>query len=207
MSYELATPEEKPVTKIDMGVSKRLTTSDGKTVEKREIDRKKIIRLQRSVSRKVRGSNNWKKAVISLAREWQRVTDKERDYLHRLSAEMVKIYDFIAVEKLKTKNMLRNGNLARSISEQTWDKLITLLNEKAESAGIKMVEEPQRDLAGMLKLRGNSEERPVCTCSQMFMWIRGGQGRKCSDKYPSSWTHDCGRECTPHGRKDEREAG
>ncbi len=35
--------------------------------------------------------------------------------------------------------MLSNGNLARSISEQTWDKLITLLNEKAESAGIKMV--------------------------------------------------------------------
>ena len=143
LSYNLATPEEKPVTNpvgIDMGISKRLTTSDGKTVEKREIDRKKIIRLQRSVSRKVRGSNNWKKAVISLAREWQRITDKERDYLHRLSAEMVKIYDFIAVEKLSTKNMLRNGKLAKSISEQTWDKLIKLLNEKAESAGIKMVE-------------------------------------------------------------------
>ena len=156
LSYELATPEEKPVTNpvgIDMGVSKRLTTSDGKTVEKREIDRKKIIRLQRSVSRKVKGSNNWKKAVISLAREWQRVTDKERDYLHRLSAEMVKIYDFIAVEKLSTKNMLRNGKLAKSISEQTWDKLIKLLNEKAASAGIKMVE---------VDPRGTSQECSNC---------------------------------------------
>ncbi len=53
LSYELATPEEKPVTNpVGIG-DKRLTTSDGKTVEKREIDRKKIIRLQRSVSRKV----------------------------------------------------------------------------------------------------------------------------------------------------------
>ncbi len=143
LSYDLPTPETKPVTNpvgIDMGISKRLTLSDGETVEKREIDRKKIIRLQRSVSRKVKGSNNRSKAVSLLAKEWQRVSDKERDYLHRLTAEIARMYDFIAVEKLKTKNMLRNGNLARSISEQTWGKFITLLDEKAESAGGKMVE-------------------------------------------------------------------
>ena len=49
------------------------------------------------------------------------------------------MYDFVAVEKLKTKNMLRNGNLSRSIQEQTWGKFITLLNEKAESAGVRVV--------------------------------------------------------------------
>jgi len=143
LSYELPTPETKPVTNpvgIDMGISKRLTMSDGKTIEKREIDRKKIRRLQRSLSRKQKGSNNWKKAVSMLSREWQRVSDKERDYLHRLTAEIARMYDFIALEKLKTKNMLRNGRLARSISEQTWGKAITLLAEKAESAGGKVVE-------------------------------------------------------------------
>ena len=143
LSYDLPTPETKPVTNpvgIDMGISKRLTLSDGETVEKREIDRKKIIRLQRSVSRKVKGSNNWRKAVSLLAKEWQRVSDKERDYLHRLTSEIARMYDFIAVEKLRTKNMLRNTNLARSIQEQTWGKFITLLDEKAESAGGKMVE-------------------------------------------------------------------
>ena len=156
LSYELPTPETKPVTNpvgIDMGISKRLTLSNGETVEKREIDRKKIIRLQRSVSRKVKGSNNWKKAVLLLAKEWQRVSDGERDCLHRLTSEIVKIYDFIAIEKLKTKNMLRNRKLARSISEQTWDKLITLLNEKAERAGIKMVE---------VDPRGTSQECSSC---------------------------------------------
>jgi len=122
LSYELPTPETKPVTN-PVG-----------------IDMKEIKRLQRSVSRKERRSNNWRKAVSLLAREWQRVSDGERDYLHRLTSEIVKIYDFIAVEKLITKNMLRSGKLARSISEQTWDKLITLLNEKAERAGIRMVE-------------------------------------------------------------------
>ena len=142
LSYELPTPETKPVSNpvgIDMGISKRLTLSDGGTVEKREIDRKKLIRLQRSVSRKVKGSNNRRKAVRLLAKEWQRVSDGERDYLHRLTREIVRMYDFIAVEKLKTENMLRNGNLAKSISEQTWGTAVTLLNEKAESAGVGMV--------------------------------------------------------------------
>ena len=139
LSYELPEPkktgEMKNPVGIDMGVSKRLTTSNGETVEKRKIDRRRIIRLQRSVSRKVKGSNNWRKAVSSLAKEWQRVTEEERDYLHRLTAELVKMYDFIVVERLKTKNMLRNRKLSRSISEQTWGKCITLLDEKAESAG------------------------------------------------------------------------
>ena len=143
LSYELPDPrttgEAKNPVGIDMGVSRRLTTSNGKTVEKREIDRRRIIRLQRSVSRKVKGSNNWRKAVTNLAKEWQRVAEGERDCLHRLTAELVKMHDFIAVERLKTKNMLRNRNLARSISEQTWGKFIALLNEKAESAGVKIV--------------------------------------------------------------------
>ena len=142
LSYELA--DVQPVEEItnpvgiDMGISKRLTLSNGETVRKREIDRSRIIRLQRSVSRKKKGSSNQRKAVSKLAKEWQRVTDRERDHLHRLSAELVKMYDFIAVEKLKTKNMLRDKNLAKSISEQTWGKFVTLLDEKAESAGVKV---------------------------------------------------------------------
>ena len=142
LSYELPTPETKPFSNpvgIDMGISKRLTLSDGETVEKREIDRKKLIRLERSVSRKVKGSNNRRKAVRLLAKEWQRLSDGERDYLHRLTREIVRMYDFIAVEKLRTKNMLRDKHLAKSISEQTWGTAITLLNEKAESAGVGMV--------------------------------------------------------------------
>ena len=142
LSYELPTPETKPLNNpvgIDMGISKRLTLSDGGTVEKREIYRKKLIRLQRSVSRKMKGSNNRRKAVRLLAKEWQRLSDGERDYLHRLTREIVRMYDFIAVEKLRTKNMLRDKHLAKSISEQTWGTAITLLNEKAESAGVGMV--------------------------------------------------------------------
>ena len=79
LSYELLDVETVRETTapvgIDMGVSKRLTLSNGETVEKRGIDRRKLIRLQRSISRKVKGSNNRTKAVSLLAKEWQRITD------------------------------------------------------------------------------------------------------------------------------------
>ncbi|MDE0158739.1 MAG: transposase [Candidatus Dadabacteria bacterium] len=142
LSYELPTPDVKPENNpvgIDMGISKRLALSNGETVEKREMDRRKLIRLQRSISRKKKGSNNRRKAVSLLAKEWQRLTEKERNYLHRLTSEIVRMYDFIAIEKLETKKMLGNRQLARSIQEQTWGKFATLLNEKAESAGVTVV--------------------------------------------------------------------
>ena len=142
LSYELPTPEAKPVGNpvgIDMGISRRLTLSNGETLEKREIDRRKLIRLQRSVSRKVKGSNNRRKAVSLLAKEWQRLSERERNYLHRLTSQIAKMYDFIAIEKLETKKMLGNRQLAKTISEQTWGKFAVLLNEKAESAGVTVV--------------------------------------------------------------------
>ena len=142
LSYELPTPEAKPVGNpvgIDMGISKRLTLSNGETSEKREIDHRKLIRLQRSVSRKAKGSNNRRKAVSLLAKEWQRLSERERNYLHRITSQIAKMYDFIAIEKLETKNMLGNRQLAKSIQEQTWGKFAMLLNEKAESAGVTVV--------------------------------------------------------------------
>ena len=144
LSYEVPKPEqmkeaENPVG-IDMGVSKRVTLSNGKAVKNREVGYSRLIRLQRSISRKKKDSKNRRKAVLLFAKEWQRLTDKERNYLHRLTAALVKMYDFIAVEKLETKNMLRNNkHLAKNIAEQTWGKFTTLLNEKAESAGVRMV--------------------------------------------------------------------
>lgn len=99
---------------MDMGISKRLALSDGRTVKKREIDRKKLIRLQRSVSRKMKGSNNRRMAISLLAKQWQRVTDGERGYLHRLTSEIVRMHDFIAVERLETKKMLATGSWQRA---------------------------------------------------------------------------------------------
>ena len=173
LSYELPTPEAKPADNpvgIDMGISKRLTLSNGRALEKRKIDRRKLIRLQRSVSRKEKGSNNRKKAVSLLAKEWQRLTEKERNYLHRLTSEIVKMYDFIVMEKLETKKMLANRQLAKSISEQTWGKFAVLLNEKAESAGVRVVAVDPKGTSQECSSCGATVEKSLsirthrCTC-------------------------------------------
>jgi len=174
LSYELPTPEAKPVVNnpvgIDMGISKRLTLSNGETVEKREVDRRRLIQLQRSVSRKKKGSNNRKKAVSLLAKEWQRLTERERNYLHRLTSKIVRMYDFIAVEKLETKKMLGNRQLAKSIQEQTWGKFAVLLNEKAESAGVTVVEVNPKGTSQECSSCGATVEKSLsvrthrCTC-------------------------------------------
>ena len=173
LSYELPTPEAKPADNpvgIDMGISKRLTLSNGRALEKRKIDRRKLIRLQRSVSRKKKGSNNRKKAVSLLAKEWQRLTEKERNYLHRLTSEIVKMYDFIVMEKLETKKMLANRQLAKSISEQTWGKFAVLLNEKAESAGVRVVAVDPKGTSQECSSCGATVEKSLsirthrCTC-------------------------------------------
>ena len=179
LSYELTDVEpakeiSNPVG-IDAGISKRLTMSNGEAVEKREMDRKKLIRLQRS-SRKVKGSNNRRKAVSLLAKEWQRLTDGERNYLHRLTSELTKMYNFIAVEKLKTKDMLGNRHLAKSISEQTWGKFMTLLGEKAESAGVKMVVNPR-----------NTSQK-CSSCGAMVKKDLSVRTHKCSCGYKAAGT-------------------
>ena len=173
LSYELLTPEAKPASNpigIDMGISKRITLSNGETVEKREVDRRRLIRLQRSVSRKKKGSNNRRKAVSLLAKEWQRLTEKERNYLHRLTSEIVRMYDFIAIEKLETKKMLGNRQLARSIQEQSWGKFATLLNEKAESAGVTVAAVDPKGTSQKCSSCGATVEKSLsvrthrCTC-------------------------------------------
>ena len=124
---------------IDLGVKNRMTLSTGETVEKRQADTSRTKRLQRSVSRKQNGSNNRRKAVQSLAKEHQTQAERNRGHLHELTAELIKKYDGFALEDLNVKGLLKNRNLARSISEQTWGLVTQMLLDKAESAGFMAV--------------------------------------------------------------------
>ena len=88
------------------------------------------------LSRAKRGSKARCKKRLALAREWQRVTERERGVLHELTADLVREHGArIYVEDLKIPNMVRNRRLARSISEQNWGGVVALLTYKAEEAG------------------------------------------------------------------------
>ena len=139
---------------IDVGVKRHVTLSTGGNAHGRTIDRRRLKRLQRKVSRAKRGSQSRRRKVRSLSKEWQRVREAERGASHELSTEIVKRHDFIAVEDLNIKNMSASAKgtedepgknvaaksgLNRSILEQNWGRLTEMIAYKAEWAGKRFV--------------------------------------------------------------------
>ena len=121
---------------IDVGIHYLVALSNGLRVAGRRLDRARLKRLQRTLSRKKPGSHNRYKCRRALAREWQRVREREHGERHELTAHLVREYGCrFFVEDLRIRNMLRNHSLARGISEQAWGEVVRLLTYKAEEAG------------------------------------------------------------------------
>lgn len=75
---------------------------------------------------------NYVKAKEMVAKYHEKIANQRQDYLQKITTELVKQYDIIVIEDLKTKNLLKNHNLAKSIANQAWRKLRELLTYKAD---------------------------------------------------------------------------
>ncbi len=124
-------------TGIDVGLKVFLVTAMGDVVENPRHYRKGEKRLktaQRRVSRRQKGSNRRKKAVVLLARAHQHVKRQRTDHQHKTALALLRDYDTIYLEDLRVANLLRNRQLAKSISDAGWTHFRVILEAKAACA-------------------------------------------------------------------------
>lgn len=104
---------------LDAGISALMTLSDGTEIDNfkyYEQSQKKLRIVQRSVSRKKKGSNRRRKAVLKLKKIHQKIKNQRNDFQHKVSTWLVKEFDLIAIEKLNILGMSR-GILSKQVHD------------------------------------------------------------------------------------------
>lgn len=120
---------------LDLGTKDLVITSDGdkfdniKTLANHQ---KKLTKLQRQLAHKQRGSRNYEKARIKLAREHEKIANIRKDYLHKISHKLISENQVIISEDLNVKGLMQNHRQAKSIGDASWYEFTRQLQYKAD---------------------------------------------------------------------------
>lgn len=130
---------------VDLGLKNFAVTSNG---SKYDLPKKRLAKLEKNRKRKQKKlarkkdktSNKRQKAQRLVAKVKSKIARVREDFLHKLSRKIAYENQVICVEDLAVKNMMKNPNLAKSISDQGWGMFQTMLKYKSERFGHTYIE-------------------------------------------------------------------
>ena len=118
---------------IDLGLKDFCILNDGTKFENPRFfvnNQQRLKLLQQSLSRKVKDSKNYEKVRIKLAKFHEYIANCRKDYLHKISIQLVREYDIICIETLQVKKMLMENDNAKDISDVSWYEFVRQLEYK-----------------------------------------------------------------------------
>ena len=156
-------PKTNKVVGLDLGLADLIITSEGHKYKTNRFDkrlfkqkhiwelklaRRRLLAKQSIVEdkhnkvinpRELNDFSNYVRARQRVAKYNEHIANQRNDYIHKITTELVRNYDVIVIEDLKTKNLLHNHSLARAISNQGWTEIRRQLEYKCAWYGKQLV--------------------------------------------------------------------
>ena len=101
--------------------SDSITFSNSRTTKKYE---RKLAKAQRKLAKKVKGSNDFKKQRLKVAKIYEKIVNVRADFTHKMTTKLIHENQVICLESLNVKNRVKNKKLAKHILDANFGEIV-----------------------------------------------------------------------------------